>query len=158
LCRSLSFLERPRPAEPAVETAQARVPAAPATAFAETRSPAAPVTAQMRAPATPASMTAQAPVQAPLPVPRPANIPGPTKLAALKQQSSSREPSDEQRRGSGPQSEYATAFLDSLTSSVDSGNLFGQRQLTVTDMTDYATRNYRNARTAELLPTDAKYR
>jgi hypothetical protein len=25
-------------------------------------------------------------------------------------------------------------------------------------MTDYATRNYRNARTAELLPTDAKYR
>jgi hypothetical protein len=145
-------------AEPAVETAQARVPAAPAMAFAETRSPAAPVTAQVRAPATPASITAQAPVQAPLPVPRPANIPGPTKLAALKQQSSSREPSDEQRRGSGPQSEYATAFLDSLTSSVDSGNLFAQRQLTVTDMTDYATRNYRNARTAELLPTDAKYR
>ena len=145
-------------AEPAVETAQARVPAAPAMAFAETRSPAAPVTAQVRAPATPASMTAQAPVQAPLPVPRPANIPGPTKLAALKQQSSSREPSDEQRRRSGPQSEYATAFLDSLTSSVDSGNLFAQRQLTVTDMTDYATRNYRNARTAELLPTDAKYR
>jgi hypothetical protein len=145
-------------AEPAVETAQARVPAAPAMAFAETRSRAAPVTAQVRAPATPASMTAQAPVQAPLPVPRPANIPGPTKLAALKQQSSSREPSDEQRRRSGPQSEYATAFLDSLTSSVDSGNLFAQRQLTVTDMTDYATRNYRNARTAELLPTDAKYR
>jgi hypothetical protein len=145
-------------AEPAVETAQARVPAAPAMAFAENRGPAAPVTAQVRAPATPASMTAQAPVQAPLPVPRPANIPGATKLAALKQQSSSRGPSDEQRRGSGPQSEYATAFLDSLTSSVDSGNLFAQRQLTVTDMTDYATRNYRNARTAELLPTDAKYR
>ena len=144
-------------AEPAVETAQARAPAAPAIAFAETRSPAAPVTAQVRVPATPASMTAQAPVQAPLPVPRPANIPGPTKLAALKQQSSSR-PSDEQRRGSSPQSEYATAFLDSLTSSVDSGNLYAQRQLTVTDMTDYATRNYRNARTAELLPTDAKYR
>jgi hypothetical protein len=145
-------------AEPAVETAQARVPAAPAMAFAETRSPVAPVTAPVRAPATPASMTAQAPVQARLPVPSPANIPGPTKLAALKQQSSSREPSDEQRRRSGPQSEYATAFLDSLTSSVDSGNLFAQRQLTVTDMTDYATRNYRNARTAELLPTDAKYR
>ena len=145
-------------AEPAVETAQAGAPVGPAMAFAETRSPAAPVTAQVRAPATPASMTAQAPVQAPLPVPRPANIPGPTKLAALKQQSSSREPSDEQRRRSGPQSEYATAFLDSLTSSVDSGNLFAQRQLTVTDMTDYATRNYRNARTAELLPTDAEYR
>src|SRR5689334_5777903 len=63
-------------AEPAVETAQARGPAAPVLAFAETRSPAAPVTAQLRAPATPAPITAQAPVQAPLPVPRPANIPG----------------------------------------------------------------------------------
>jgi hypothetical protein len=132
-------------AEPAVETAQARVPVAPALAFAETRTPAAPV-------------TAQAPVQAPLPVPRPANIPGPTKLAALKQQSSSREPSDEQRRGSSPQPEYATAFLDNLTSTVDSGNLFAQRQLTVADMMDYATRNYRNARTAELLPTGSEYR
>ena len=111
-----------------------------------------------RVSAEPAVETAQAPLQAPLPVPRPANIPSLTKLAALKRQSSSREPSDEQRRGSGPQSEYATAFLDRLTSSVDSGNLFAQRQLTVTDMTDYATRNYRNARTAELLPTDAKYR
>src|ERR1700745_1397904 len=94
-------------AEPAVETAQARTPAAPAMAFAEARSPAAPVTPQVRAPATPASMTAQAPVQAPLPVPRPANILGPTKLAALKQQSSSREPSDEQRHGSGSPSAYA---------------------------------------------------
>jgi hypothetical protein len=132
-------------AEPAVETAQARVPVAPAQAFAETRTPATPV-------------TAQAPVQTPLPVPRPANIPGPTKLAALKQQSSSREPSDEQRRGSSPQPEYATAFLDNLTSTVDSGNLFAQRQLTVADMMDYATRNYRNARTAELLPTGSEYR
>jgi hypothetical protein len=88
-------------------------------------------------------------------VPRPANIPGPTKLAALKQQFSIREPSDEQRRGSSPQPEYATAFLDNLTSTVDSGNLFAQRQLTVADMMDYATRNYRNARTAELLQTGA---
>jgi hypothetical protein len=103
-------------------------------------------------------MTAQAPVQAPLPVPRPANIPGPTKLAALKQQSAIREPSDEQRRGSSPQPEYATAFLDNLTSTVDSGNLFAQRLLTVADMMDYATRNYRNARTAELLPTGSEYR
>ena len=109
-------------AESALETAQARVPVTPALAFAETRTPAAPVTAQARTPTTPAPMmTAQAPVQAPLPVPRPANIPGPTKLAALKQQSSSREPSDEQRRGSSPQPEYATAFLDNLTSTVDSG-------------------------------------
>jgi len=116
------------------------------------------VTAQAGAPTTPASITAQTPVQAPLPVPRPANIPGSTKLAALKQQSSSREPSNEQRRGSSPQPEYATAFLDNLTSTVDSGNLFAQRQLTVADMMDYTTRNYRNARTAELLPTDPKYR
>jgi hypothetical protein len=132
-------------AESAVETAQARVPVAPALAFAETRTPAAPV-------------TAQAPVQAPLPVPRPANIPGSTKLAALKQQSSIREPSDEQRRGSSPQPGYATAFLDNLTSTVDSGNLFAQRQLTVANMMDYATRNYRNAHTAELLPTGSEYR
>ncbi len=132
-------------AESAEATAQARVPVAPALAFAETRTPAAPV-------------TAQAPVQAPLPVPRPANIPGPTKLAALKQQSSGHQPSDEQRRGSSPQSEYATAFLDSLTSSVDSGNLFTPRQLIVADMMDYASRNYRNARTAELLPADAEFR
>jgi len=146
-------------AESAVEAAQARVRVAPALAFAETRTPAAPVTAQARTPTTPAPMmTAQAPVQAPLPVPRPANIPGPTKLAALKQQSSSREPSDEQRRGSSPQPEYATAFLDNLTSTVDSGNLFAQRQLTVADMMDYATRSYRNARTAELLPTGSEYR
>jgi hypothetical protein len=132
-------------AESAVETAQARVPVAPALAFAETRTPAAPV-------------TAQAPVQAPLPVPRPANIPGSTKLAALKQQSSIREPSDEQRRGSSPQPGYATAFLDNLTSTVDSGNLFAQRQLMVANMMDYATRNYRNAHTAELLPTGSEYR
>src|SRR5215467_11866507 len=99
-------------AEPAVVTAQVRAPAAPALAFAETRTPAAPTTAQA---------PIQASTQAPLPVPRPANISGPTKLAALKQQSSSREPSDEQRRGSSPQPEYATAFLDSLTGSVDSG-------------------------------------
>jgi hypothetical protein len=56
--------------------------------------------------------------------------------------------------GSNPQREYAIAFLESLTSVVDSGNLFVQRQLTVADMMDYANRNYRNARTAELPPTE----
>jgi hypothetical protein len=155
-------------AEPAVMTAQAGVPAASALAFAETTT--APTTARTRAPTTAAPMMAQAPNQAPneplLPVPRPANIPGPTKLAALKQQSSGREashqasgePSSEPSRGSAPQSEYATAFLDNLTSSVDSGNLFAQRQLTVAAMVDYAKRNYRNARTAELIPTGSEYR
>ena len=140
-------------AEPAVMTAQAHLPVAPALAFAETRTPAAPITAQA---------PIQAPTQAPLPVPRPANIAGPTKLAALKQQSSGREPSHEPSHepggGSNSQPEYATAFLESLTSAVDSGNLFAQRQLTVADMMDYATRNYRNARTAELLPSNSEYR
>ena len=157
-------------AEPAVVTAQARALPAPALAFAETRTPAAPVTAQGRAPTAPAPMTAQAPIQAPIPVPRPANITGPTKLAALKQQSSSREqshepihepsrePSHEPSHGSSPQPQYATAFLESLTSTVDSGNLFAQRQLTVADMMDYAARKYRNPRTAELLPSSSEYR
>jgi hypothetical protein len=104
-------------------------------------------------------MTPEAPsqprIQTPMPVPRPANIPGPTKLAALKQQSSTHEPIHEPSlHGSNPQPQYATAFLESLTSAVDSGNLFAQRQLTVADMMDYTNRNYRNARTAELLPTE----
>jgi hypothetical protein len=91
-----------------------------------------------------------------MPVPRPANIPGPTKLAALKQPpSSTHEPSHEPSlHGSNPQPEYATAFLESLTSAVDSGNLFAQRQLTAADMIEYANRNYHNAHTAELLPTE----
>ena len=146
-------------AEPAVVTAQAPTPTATALAFADSRSPAASATAQVRATTTAAPMTAQAPIQTPMPVPRPANIPGPTKLAALKQQSSAREQGQESihepSRGSSPQAEYAAAFLESLTSAVDSGNLFAQqRQLTVADMMDYANRNYRNARTAELLPTE----
>jgi hypothetical protein len=145
-------------AERAVVTAQAPVPVAPALAFAETGTPAAPMTAQVRAPTPPAPITAQTPIQAPMPIPRPANIPGPTKLAALAQQASSRERSHETSHESSPQPEYASAFLESLTSAVDSGNLFAQRQLTVADMMDYANRNYRNARTAELLPTGPEYR
>jgi hypothetical protein len=145
-------------AEPAVVTAQARVPVAPALAFAETGTPVAPMTAQVRPPTAPAPITAQTPIQAPMPVPRPANIPGPTKLAALAQQASSRKRSHEPSHESSPQPEYASAFLESLTSAVDSGNLFAQRQLTVADMIDYANRNYRNARTAELLPTGSEYR
>jgi len=146
-------------AEPAVVTAQAPAPAATDLAVAETPTPAASATAQVCATTTAAPMTAQgpsqAPIQTPMPVPRPANIPGPTKLAALKQQSSTHEPIHEPSlHGSNPQPEYATAFLESLTSAVDSGNLFAQRQLTVAEMMDYANRNYRNARTAELLPTE----
>jgi hypothetical protein len=147
-------------ADPGVVTAQAPVPAPTALAFADARTPAAQATAQVRAPTTAAPMTAQAavqaPVQAPLPVPRPANVSGPTKMAALKQQSSPHEPSHEPSHASNPRPEYANAFLESLTGSVDSGNLYAQRQLTAADMMDYAKRNYRNARTAELLPTEYK--
>ena len=162
-------------AEPAVATAQAAAPAATALAFADTRTPATQVTGQVRAPAAPirAQAAIQAPTQAPLPAPRPANITGRTRLAALKQQSSSHERSEathdptpepsreaslEPSLASNSQSEYATAFLESLTSTVDSGYLFAQRQLTVADMMAYATRNDRNARTAELLPIDSEYR
>jgi hypothetical protein len=146
-------------ADSAIVTAQVQVPAAPALAYAETRTPAAAVTAQVRAPTAPAP-TALAPAiaQAPLPAPRPANIPGPTKLAALKQQSSSRARSHEPSDGARPEPDYAAAFLENLIGSVDSGNLFAQRQLTAADMMDYANRNYRNARTAELLPTGPEYR
>jgi hypothetical protein len=159
-------------AEPAVETAQARGSATPALAFAaETRSSVAPIAAAMRASAAPAPVmtaqpSAQAPSQAPMPVPRPANIAGATKMAALKQPYSPHgrshqptgEPSHEASHGSNPDAEYATAFLESLTSSVDSGNLFAQRPLTAADMMDYANRNYRNSRTAELLPNGPEYR
>jgi hypothetical protein len=87
-----------------------------------------------------------APKLAPKPAVNPARSPAATKLAAA-------EPPAPVR-----QREDATALLDAITSSVDSGNLFAQRQLTVVDMMDYANRNYRKARTAELLPTDSEYR
>ena len=155
--------------EPTVTTAQASTPMPPALAYTDTRSSAASTTAQERTGTIRAPIMAQAqiqaPIQAPLPVPRPANIPGPTKMAAIKQQPSSQqashqassgashEPNNEANHGSSPQPEYATAFLDNLTSAVDSGNLFAERQLTLADMMDYAKRNYRNARPAGLLAT-----
>ena len=134
-------------AEPAVVTAQAPTPTATALAFADSRSPAASATAQVRASTVPAPITAQAApslttAEVPLPTARPAHPTAATKLAAVEPLSPSRRPED------------ATALLDAITSTVDSGNLFAQRQLTVADMMDYANRNYRNARTAELLPTE----
>ena len=135
-------------ADSAIVTAQVQVPAEPTMAYAETTAAAAAATAPVHAPTTPAPIVAQAP----LPAPRPANIPAAAKLAALKQQppsqSSSRERGHEPSNGAKPEPGYATAFLENLTSSVDSGNLFAQRQLTAADMMDYANRNYRNARTA----------
>jgi hypothetical protein len=64
------------------------------------------------------------------------------------------------------QQRQLTAFLDALSSSVNSGDLFDQRRLTIADMKDYAQRRlsiadmkdyaeraYRGSRTAELTAT-----
>jgi hypothetical protein len=40
-----------------------------------------------------------------------------------------------------------TAFLDTLSSSVNSGDVFVQRRLTTTDLKDYAARTYRGSGT-----------
>jgi len=106
------------------------------------------VTAQARIPSAPkptnALMTAQAQIQSP---PKPANASNPTKLAAVKPQ-----PAKQHRLAD------ATAFLDSLTNTVDSGNLLTERQLTIADLTNYANRNYGTSRTAEAMPTGSQYR
>jgi hypothetical protein len=138
-------------AEPAVVTAQARTTATPALAFAETRAPAAAMAPQGRGPTAPGPMPAPSALrvrtaEVPIPMPKPARPPAATKIAAVAPPSRSRRQED------------ATAFLDAITSSVDSGNLFGQRQLTAADMMDYANRSYHGARTAELLPIGSEYR
>jgi len=106
------------------------------------------VTAQARIPSAPkptnALMTAQAQIQSP---PKPANASSPTKLAAVKPQPAKQH-----------QLADATAFLDSLTNTVASGNLFTERQLTIADLTNYANRNYGTSRTAEAMPTGSQYR
>jgi hypothetical protein len=106
------------------------------------------VTAQARIPSAPkpanALMTAQAQIQSP---PKSANASSPTKLAAVKPQPTKQH-----------QLADATAFLDSLTNTVDSGNLFTERQLTIADLTNYANRNYGTSRTAEAMPTGSQYR
>jgi hypothetical protein len=76
----------------------------------------------------------------------PARAPEPTKLAVVKQQAPIHRPQD------------AIALLDNLTSTIDSGNLFVARQLTVADMVDYANRNYGTSRTAEAIPDSYQYR
>jgi hypothetical protein len=65
-----------------------------------------------------------------------------------------------------PNLPHLTAFLDTLSSSVNAGNLFDQRRLTtadmkdyaqrrlsIADMKDYAERAYHGSRTAELMTT-----
>ena len=148
-------------AEPAVVTAQARTPAttasitalayadpAPPVTMAQARNAGSPRanTADKHATGTPRVAMAEIPNPVPMPAPKPARSPAAAKLAAVEPQAPIR------------QREDAIALLDAITSTVDSGNLFAQRQLTAADMMDYANRNYRNAHTAELLPTGSEYR
>ncbi len=106
------------------------------------------VTAQARIPSAPkptnALMTAQAQIPS---APKAAVASSPTKLAAVKPQPAKQH-----------QLADATAFLDSLTNTADSGNLFTERQLTIADLTNYANRNYGTSRTAEAMPTGSQYR
>ena len=134
-------------ADPTVATAQA-----PTLAYANPTPPVS--TAQARTAATPPAVTAEArPTGAsrvaiadvPIPAPKPSRSLAATKLASVAPHAPMRRRED------------ATALLDAITSAVDSGNLFGQRQLTIADMMDYANKNYRNARTAELTATSSDY-
>jgi hypothetical protein len=94
---------------------------------------------------------------------------GPTKLAAAKQQPDATEargptkPAAVKEPPANDPAQNMTAFLDGLTTTVDSGsldtgNLSTQRQLTAADMMDYANRNYGTSHTAEVMPTDYQYR
>jgi hypothetical protein len=111
------------------------------------------VSAQLRALAAPAAKTALASAGAPrvvaaeipIPMPKPVRSPAATTIAATEPPPSRSRPED------------ATALLEAITSSVDSGNLFAQRQLTTADLVDYANRSYRSPRTAELLPSGSEY-
>ena len=77
----------------------------------------------------------------------PSRAPEPTKVAEVKPQAPAHQPR-----------QNTIALLDSLTSTIDSGNLFVPRQLTVADMIDYANRNYGVSRTAEAVSTSYEYR
>jgi hypothetical protein len=140
-------------AEPSVETAQAQVPVAPALGYAETRTAAASVTGTVRPATTPAPMKAPAntgaprlmTAEVPMPMPKPVRSPAAAKVAASEPPPQSRRPGD------------AMALVEAITNSVDSGNLFAPRQLTAAEMLEYANRNYRNARTAELLSSGPDY-
>jgi hypothetical protein len=142
--------------EPAVVTAQGRTPTTTAsmTTLADANPTSSVPTAQARTAATPPAVTAEArsagashvaiadvPIPAPKPAPKPSNSPVATKLATIEPHAPIR------------QREDAIALLDAITSAVDSGNLFGQRQLTIADMMDHANKSYRAARTAELAAT-----
>ena len=120
-------------AEPVLVTAYARIPSAPKPTNAV-------ITAQAQIQSPPKPANASSP-------PKPANASSPTKLAAVKPQPAKQH-----------QLADTTAFLDRLTNTVDSGNLFTERQLTIADLTNYANRNYGTSRTAEAVTTASQYR
>ena len=53
--------------------------------------------------------------------------------------------------GQRKQQRQLTTFLDSLSSSVNSGDVFVQRRLTTADLKDYAERTYHGSGTAQLM-------
>lgn len=69
------------------------------------------------------------------------NPPQPTKLERVADEQPIHQPSD------------TTAFLNRLSSAVNSGDLFAERRLTVAELKDYAARTYRGSRTAALMMT-----
>jgi len=91
-----------------------------------------------------------------------------TKIAQTEMSKLPKQPKPQQVTAEAPkqQQRQSTAFLDALLSSVNSGNLFDQRRLTIADMKDYAQRRlsiadmkdyaeraYPGSRTAELTTT-----
>ena len=121
------------PAEPVLVTAYARIPSAP-----KTTNPVITAQAQIQSPPKPANASSP---------PKAANASSSPQLAAVKPQPAKQH-----------QLADAAAFLDGLTNTVDSGNLFTERQLTIADLTNYANRNYGTARTAEAVTTASQYR
>jgi hypothetical protein len=84
------------------------------------------------------------------------------KIAQTEMPKLPKQPKPQQVTAEAPK--QSTAFLDALLSSVNSGNLFDQRRLTIADMKDYAQRRlsiakdyaeraYPGSRTAELTIT-----
>jgi hypothetical protein len=120
-------------AEPALVTAYAPIPGPPKPTNAV-------ITAQAQIQSPPKPANASSP-------PKPANSSSPTKLAAVQPQPAKQH-----------QLADTAAFLDRLTNTVDSGNLFTERQLTIADLTNYANRNYGTSRTAEAMTTASQYR
>jgi hypothetical protein len=68
-------------------------------------------------------------------------------MPKLQKRAESEQVADGQRK----QQRQLTTFLDSLSSSVNSGDVFVQRRLTTADLKDYAERTYHGSGTAKLM-------